>query len=140
MRNIKFRGKSNDEWVYGLLLKSDKDDKYKYLIQSDHEKCKCCGKELVKYFITNEKTIGQYTGLKDRNMKEIYEGDIVKFRFKEDREEFPDLIGYIEYQSTFAAFRIMSNQGSFKIDITEIKFIEKIGNIYDNPELLEEGE
>ena len=140
MRNIKFRGKSNDEWVYGLLLKSDKDDKYKYLIQSDHEKCKCCGKELVKYFITNEKTIGQYTGLKDRNMKEIYEGDIVKFRFKEDREEFPDLIGYIEYQSTFAAFRIMSNQGSFKIDITEIKFIEKIGNIYDNPESLEKGE
>lgn len=34
----------------------------------------------------------------------------------------------------------MSNQGSFKIDITEIKFIEVIGNIYKNPELLEEGE
>lgn len=82
----------------------------------------------------------QYTGLKDRNMKEIYEGDIVKFRFKDDREEFPDLIGYIEYQTTFTAFRIMSNQGSFKIDITEIKFIDVIGNIYENPELLEEGE
>lgn len=82
----------------------------------------------------------QYTGLKDRNMKEIYEGDIVKFRFKDDREEFPDLIGYIEYQTTFTAFIIMSNQGSFKIDITEIKFIEVIGNIYKNLELLEEGE
>ena len=82
----------------------------------------------------------QYTGLKDKNGKETYEGDIVKFRFKDDREEFPDLIGYIEYQTTFTAFRIMSNQGSFKIDITEIKFIEVIGNIYKNPELLEEGE
>ena len=92
------------------------------------------------YFDMEDMILMQYTGLKDKNGKEIYEGDIVKFRFKEDREEFPDLIGYIEYQSTFAAFRIMSNQGSFKIDITEIKFIEKIGNIYDNPELLEEGE
>ncbi len=91
------------------------------------------------YFDMEDMVLMQYTGLKDKNGKEIYEGDIVKFRFKEDREEFPDLIGYIEYQSTFAAFRIMSNQGSFKIDITEIKFIEKIGNIYDNPELLEKG-
>ena len=92
------------------------------------------------YFDIEDMILMQYTGLKDKNGKEIYEGDIVKFRFKEDREEFPDLIGYIEYQSTFAAFRIMSNQGSFKIDITEIKFIEVIGNIYDNKNLLEEGE
>lgn len=92
------------------------------------------------YFDTEDMILMQYVGLKDKNGKEIYEGDIVKFRFKDDREEFPDLIGYIEYQTTFTAFRIMSNQGSFKIDITEIKFIEVIGNIYKNPELLEEGE
>lgn len=92
------------------------------------------------YFDTEDMILMQYVGLKDKNGKEIYEGDIVKFRFKDDREEFPDLIGYIEYQTTFTAFRIMSNQGSFKIDITEIKSIEVIGNIYKNPELLEEGE
>ena len=136
MRNIKFRGKTGTtegkKWVYGYLykIKSFFSEDYQYFIKNEH----------LQETSVDEDTIGQYTGLKDRNMKEIYEGDIVKFRFKEDREEFPDLIGYIEYQSTFAAFRIMSNQGSFKIDITEIKFVEKIGNIYDNPELLEKGE
>lgn len=81
-------------------------------------------------------TIGQFTGLYDNTKKEIYEGDIVKFRFKTDREEFPDLIGYIEYQTTFTAFRIMSNKGGFEIDVLDLKFIEVIGNIYNNPELL----
>ena len=133
MREIKFRAwdKENKEMLDVQEL--DYEDSYD-------------GQPMIRttkysdYFDTEEMLLMQYTGLKDKNGKEIYEGDIVKFRFKEDREEFPDLIGYIEYQSTFAAFRIMSNQGSFKIDITEIKFIEKIGNIYNNPELLEEGE
>lgn len=145
MREYKFRGKptenntsyfEDEDFVYGSLIISE--DKY-YILLDVLDNIK--RDDYAVYMVeVRPETIGQYTGLKDRNMKEIYEGDIVKFRFKEDREEFPDLIGYIEYQSTFAAFRIMSNQGSFKIDITEIKFIEKIGNIYDNPELLEEGE
>ena len=145
MREYKFRGKptenntsyfEDEDFVYGSLIISE--DKY-YILLDVLDNIK--RDDYAVYMVeVRPETIGQYTGLKDRNMKEIYEGDIVKFRFKEDREEFPDLIGYIEYQSTFAAFRIMSNQGSFKIDITEIKFIEKIGNIYDNPELLEKGE
>ena len=134
MRNIKFRGKSNDEWVYGLLLKSDKDDKY--LIQSDHEKCKCCGKELEKYFLTNEKTIGQYSGLNDKSGKEIYEGDIVKvFTNKEWR------IGKIIYEHSEFTIDVTNNK-DLKYGRTSIieNLTEVIGNIYDNPELLEKGE
>lgn len=86
--------------------------------------------------VTDKIELMQYTGLDDKKGKKIYEGDIVKFRLKTCREEYPDLIGYIEYQTTFTAFRIMSNKGSFKIDVLDLKFIEVIGNIYDNPELL----
>ena len=78
----------------------------------------------------------QYTGLKDKNGKEIYEGDIVSFNLKSDSEGQPYIIGYIEYQTTFSGYRIMSFEGSFALDYN-IKDIEVIGNIYDNPELLE---
>lgn len=133
MRDIKFRCWDTENKEMLEVQELDYEDSYN-------------GQPMIRttmysdYFDTEDMILMQYTGLKDKNGKEICEGDIVKFRFKDDREEFPDLIGYIEYQTTFTAFRIMSNQGSFKIDITEIKFIEVIGNIYDNPELLEKGE
>ena len=80
--------------------------------------------------------IMQFTGLHDKNGKEIYEGDIVSFNLKSDSEGQPYIIGYIEYQTTFSGYRIMSFEGSFALDYN-IKDIEVIGNIYDNPELLE---
>ena len=122
MRDIKFRCWDTENKEMLEVQELDYEDSYN-------------GQPMIRttmysdYFDTEDMILMQYVGLKDKNGKEIYEGDIVKFRFKDDREEFPDLIGYIEYQTTFTAFRIMSNQGSFKIDITEIKFIEVIGNI-----------
>ena len=133
MRNIKFRGKSNGEWVYGLLLKSDKDDEYQYLIQSENEKCKCCGKELVKYFITDEETIGQYTGLKDKNGEEIYEGDIV-YIIPEDET------GVIERDNEMARYIVIYDNIITDFDNWYGEDLEVIDNIYDNPELLEKGE
>ena len=133
MRDIKFRCWDTENKEMLEVQELDYEDSYN-------------GQPMIRttmysdYFDTEDMILMQYVGLKDKNGKEIYEGDIVKFRFKDDREEFPDLIGYIEYQTTFTAFIIMSNQGSFKIDITEIRFIEVIGNIYKNLELLEEGE
>lgn len=91
------------------------------------------------YFDIEDMILMQYTGLKDKNGNEIYEGDIVSFNLKSDSEGQPNITGYIEYQTTFSSYRIMSLKGSFALDYN-IKDIEAIGNIYDNPELLEKGE
>lgn len=145
MREIKFRGKSNVQWVYGLLLKSDKDDKYKYLIQSDNEKCKCCGKELVKYFITDKETIGQFTGLKDKNRKEIYTGDIVKITEKKNVSKhkvipMKPVIAEIEWSEEYLTYILitLSIKDAFEnlADYLEEYDIEIIGNIYENKDLI----
>jgi len=69
----------------------------------------------------------QFTGLKDKNGKEIYEGDAVKFWSNE-------LIGFIYWSESTARFEI--SQGHF--NIVDISKSEIIGNIYENPELLKE--
>lgn len=90
-------------------------------------------------FIAPESTgliLMQYTGLNDKNGKEIYEGDIVKvFTNKEWR------IGKIIYEHSEFTIDVTNNK-DLKYGRTSIieNLTEVIGNIYDNPELLEEGE
>lgn len=116
MRESLFRGKraDNGEWIEGFLVK--KFDKW-YIYDFD----------FLPYSseITPE-TAGQYTGLTDKNGKNIFEGDIIKDRF--------DDIGQIEYKPKYAAFIIQGWETGFAFWVK--KDIEVIGNIHDNPELL----
>ena len=77
---------------------------------------------------TNKLILMQFTGLKDKNGKEIYEGDIVK-------DEVGTVIKVILQPGSFG-FDYMNG----RVDVCGIgKFCEIIGNIYENPELMEKS-
>ena len=116
-REIKFRGKSLNTncWVYGDL----RQDKIRR-------------KAYIEYEVDPD-TIGQYTGLKDANGKDIYEGDIVSTN---DNRFFT-----IEYREEEAAFKMIDyGIAPFERDIRELtkkgineQRIKVVGNIHDNP-------
>lgn len=85
----------------------------------------------------DRKTLRQYTGLKDKNGKEIYEGDILR-----SRTELLYLVKYNEYDAGFYAYdvfegKIQNGINSLNRDIIKSYDLEVIGNIYENKELLE---
>ena len=137
MREILFRGKKidNDEWTYGFYFEHSIDgQKYSYIKYQTFD----------EGFVTNEvvaDTVGQYTGLTDKNGKKIFEGDIIKYK-NTDGIKFNGValtvIGKVVYNEKNASFAISGKDeiGAKHYDYFPIKNIEVIGNIHDNPELL----
>lgn len=142
MREIKFRGKSlkTDRWVYGYYVhledtfrKRETHRLYTGMADSMHDgEGYDFGED---YEDVSPSTIGQYTGLKDANGKEIYEGDIVRYRLTDERYKknprFTNLI--IHYDGSQARFEA----GNIYWDTLRSNKVAVIGNIHDNPELIE---
>ena len=134
MRQIKFRGKRKDtgEWVHGDLQLGDGDH-----IPMIGEVV--CGHD-PHYVQVEEDTIGQFTGLYDKNGSPIYEGDIIGCH----NPDIKHLIFYEEKQGRFIAALNGDIENSFigvcGLDSSRWNALkEVIGNIHDNPELLKGG-
>ena len=137
MREIIFRGKraDNGKWVYGSLL-IDPDLEYYNIIGFNYYNSE---DGLEREEFTEEvipETVGQYTGLKDKNGTKIFEGDIVEGLDYTQEDEGCGIVGFND-----GAFEVSGNNcvGTFHENYWGTDF-EVIGNIYDNIELLEVAE
>ena len=130
-RTIKFRGKSADnvKWITGYYYHECGNT---YIVE-DRQSLSETSRN-VPYVVIPE-TVGQFTGLFDKNGKEIYEGDIlhtVTFGF--EPEEYTAIILYDNCR-----FQLSNGRNLFyfgQSDLTKMDDTIVLGNIYDNPELI----
>lgn len=145
MREILFRGKTtvkdagieefNNKWVYGNVIHAG-NKVYIHPKGNGADVENEIGKLIIMHEAVPE-TVGQYTGLTDKNGRKIFEGDIMSGKFD---SLFPNDVTvvsvgwYINGWHTFQNKRLPS-----PLEPSDGEIFEVIGNIYDNPELLEEA-
>ena len=129
MREILFRGKRTDdyEWIEGSLCTTIPSDEDFYTISYF---------DFEGYYIEEKvipETVGQYTGLTDKNGKKIFEGDILTAHFVSNRYKQ-------QFEVIFEKGIFFFDNKCVKVPVWDIYSLKVIGNIHDNPELLKEGD
>ena len=124
MRDILFRGKraDNGEWVEGadIMHKTVRGEL-------------CIADVGTDWVSVIPETVGQYTGLKDKNGKKIFEGDTVWFGDEKER-------GVVYFDNSCSRFAVRFDTFDAAFDHLYSNELEIIGNVHDNHELMERGE
>lgn len=144
MRGILFRGKraDNGEWVYGYLLEAvncNTDKKSTFIMEQDATYYGygefACSFEVIP------ETVGQFTGRCDENHNKIFEGDILEVSYDDGTTYITEVCAYggtlcVDVEGEDYDFTAID----FAVDIWKHNCCEweVVGNVYDNPELLEE--
>lgn len=136
MREIVFRGKKKGDgkWIQGLLFANIfKNPVIRYFKEFPFQNCL----PLQKDYEVLPETVGQYTGLTDKNGRKIFENDIVIVTTINIDEE--DGYGIIVWDEDAARYIIELLSIVIDFDNVYGHEVEVIGNIHDNPELLKTG-
>ena len=110
-------------WVYGGIFPNNFGSDFAIIYQQEPD---------IKKFSVYADTVGQYTGLTDKNGKKIFEGDIL------NTTNSNYAIWYVDYKNTaFCCNQGNANYSCVLDEFMQYSDVEVIGNIHDNPELLE---
>lgn len=129
MREILFRGKrkDNEEWVHGDLWCNPYGKRVVCIVSPINNQGTTGGNEV------DTDTVGQYTGLTDKNGTKIFEGDIVDFDIRGEDESY----GVVKYSNEETEFYITFDNSILGLGRNFYsQGIEVIGNIHDTPELI----
>lgn len=151
MREILFRGRMQGapEWVFGCYYKQSEfygDEMEDHIIITSCEDLSY--DQALQFHAVEPKTVGQFTGLTDKNGKKIFEGDIIQYSIEEDQAFFVGAVKFGEFNPDGGALH-NTNVGFYVVLFDQegkrtymrkdigfwVKFrkIEVIGNIHDNP-------
>lgn len=135
MREILFRGKkNNNKWVKGRLITDDviAPEGQRFVRDTD-------GSFNIKCQTIDPKTVGEFTGLTDKNGVKIFEGDIIIYDDGEDADREGEFSIVVWENAEFCLKHFTANCEPYYDDcnLTHSScYYEIIGNIHDNPELL----